>query len=491
VNPFYKLTGPDKVNQPLILFTLFLSLIGMGFVIAKGGMTALLGFFILPFAVLFLIKIIERPEICFFTALVANFTVLGLTRYIFNAPFGLAVDGLLVLTYIALFFKTFYSRIEWSRANNDLTIAALIWYGFTVLELFNPQAVSVSLWFYFMRGLALYMVLTVVLVFLLLDKYKYLMVFLYIWCTFEILGSLKAMMQLYIGLDPYEQYWLDTIGRATHVLFGELRTFSFFTDAGQFGASQAHTGMVATIIALTTKKMRERIFFIIAAIFCFWGMFLSGTRGIWGVLFGSAFMFLILNRNFKAFLIGILIGVSVFAFFRYTYLGQSYYFIRRMRTAFDPKNPSLIIRLENQAKLRPYLAVRPLGGGIGHAGVKARAFTPNTFLASISTDSWFVQIWAEEGIIGLTLHLTLLIYIVIKGSYIIIRIRDPELRFKMIALVAGIVGILISSYGNGVYGQMPTGLIVYTSMGFIFLSKQFDDELYQKSLANSLNSSND
>jgi len=477
MNPFRKQTGADKIDQPLVYFTLFLSLVSLSYVIARGGFVALAGIILLPFVVIFLISIVVRPEIAFFAALVSNFIANGLTRYIIGAPFGLAVDIFLLLTYVALFFKYFYSTINWSLAKNDLTFAALIWYAYTVLELFNPEAISISLWFYFMRGTAMYMVLTVVIVFLLLDKIKYLKYFLYVWCTFEILGSIKAIMQLTIGLDPFEQYWLDTVGRSTHLLFGELRAFSFFSDAGQFGASQAHTAMVAAIIALTTKNVKDRVFFIITAAFCFYGMFNSGTRGIWGVLFGATFLFLILNRNYKAFIIGLILASSVFVFFKYTYLANNIYFINRMRTAFDPKNASLIARLENQARLRPYLAVRPFGGGIGHAGVKAQQFTPNTFLASIATDSWYVQIWAEEGIVGLILHLSILLYIIFKGGYLIIRIRDHDLRYTMIALMAGIVGILVSSYGNGVYGQMPTSLLVYSSMAFIFMSPKLDDEL--------------
>lgn len=477
MNPFFEPTGASRINQPQVLFLLFISLLGISYWVAKSGIIVVLLLVALPFTAYFLIRVFQNPVIAFFAALTANFVALGLSRYIIGAPFGLAVDGFLALTYLAIFFKYFYSKIDWKPVKNELTTLALIWYGYTVLEFFNPEVKSMSLWFYFMRTISLYMLMTVVLCFLLFNKYKYFINFLYFWGAFEILVSIKAIVQIYIGLDPLEQYWLDTVGAATHVLFGQLRAFSFLCDAGQFGASQAHTAMVAIIIALTSSKYKERIFFFITAIFCFYGMFLSGTRGTWGVIVGSMALFLVLNRNFKALIVALIIGAAVLSFFRYTNIGQGIYFINRMRTAFDPKNPSLMIRLENQQKLRPYLLVRPFGGGIGHAGVKAREFTPTTFLASVPTDSWYVQIWAELGIVGLTLHFTILFFVIIKGSYIIIHIRDPELRFKMIALLSGIFGIIVSSYGNGVYGQMPTCLLVYTSMAFIFMSKRFDQEL--------------
>ena len=491
MNPFNKLTGSYKINQPLVLFTILVTMICIGYSIAKAGILAMAFFFAFPLIILFLIKIFKRPEICFLAAMIANFTVLGLSRYITGIALGLFVDGLLILTFIALFFKTFYTKIDWSKANKDLTIASLIWYAYIFLELFNPEVVMRSLWFTSMRGLALYMVLTIVLVFLMFDKYKYLMYFLYLWCGFEILASIKSMIQLYIGLDPYEQFWLNTIGLKTHIIYGKLRLFSFFSDAGQFGNSQAHTAMVAVIIGLTTKKFKEKVFFLITAFFCFYGMVLSGTRGVFGVLAGSTIAFLALNRNIKALIIGLLVAFSVYFFFQHTYIGQGIYFINRMRSAFNPNDPSLLVRLENQDKLRPYLAARPFGGGLGHAGTKVLPYLPNTFLANIATDSWYVMIWGELGIVGLIIHLSILFYIIFKGAYLIVRIRNPELRFKMIALLCGIVGILISSYGNGVYGQMPTGLIMYTSMAFIFLSKRFDNELKEESLAKPSYCSND
>ena len=46
----------------------------------------------------------------------------------------------------------------------------------------------------------------------------------------------------------------------------------------------------------------------------------------------------------------------------------------------------------------------------------------------------------------------------------------------MIALVAGYAGILMASYGNGVLGQMPTGVLIYLSWVFIFISPRLERE---------------
>jgi hypothetical protein len=35
-------------------------------------------------------------------------------------------------------------------------------------------------------------------------------------------------------------------------------------------------------------------------------------------------------------------------------------------------------------------------------------------------------------------------------------------------------GIMVASYGNGVFGQMPTGILMYVTMVFMFLSPKIE-----------------
>jgi len=86
-------------------------------------------------------------------------------------------------------------------------------------------------------------------------------------------------MQKVWGVDSYEQAWLDGGAAITHVLFGKLRIFSFLSDAGQFGANQAYSAVVAGIVAMVEKDFRKKIFYIVVAVFGIYGMLLSGTRG--------------------------------------------------------------------------------------------------------------------------------------------------------------------------------------------------------------------
>jgi len=69
-------------------------------------------------------------------------------------------------------------------------------------------------------------------------------------------------------------------------------------------------------------------------------------------------------------------------------------------------------------------------------------------------------------------------WIVGKGLYIcMFQIKDPELTAKTAALLAGIFGIIVASYGNSVLGQFPTGILVYASMAYVFMAPAMDKML--------------
>lgn len=476
-NPYTGCTGSDRVASWWFMAGLFLTMFLASWIMATYGLLGGFGLLALPFLLIYGYFFFRFPIIGLYTAIALGFILLGLARYVRDLPVGMAMDGILIFSYIALFFNRFYHKIDWKPANRDITWLALIWFGFTLMQLFNPEAISREAWMVGFRGLGLYMMLIIPLALLQITKRKQINVILTIWAVFSIMATMKGIMQITIGPDRFEKAWLDGGGAITHILFGKLRAFSFMSDAGQFGANQAYSGIVFGILAIFTRNRKKQFFYIAVSLLAFYGMFISGTRGAISVPLAGLALFSVLRKNKFILVTGFLLLVLVYSFFKYTYIGQGNQHIRRMRSAFDPNDPSLQIRLENQKKLRIYLATRPLGGGIGHAGVKAQRFLPNSFLANVATDSWYVLIWAETGIIGLILHLFILLYILIKGSYIIMfRLKDPELKILMSALISGMAGILVASYGNAVVGTMPTSILIYTSMALILNSRHLDAE---------------
>ena len=468
-------SGANLLRKPLPVLALLSIQLVMAYGIATNGLTVGIMGIGLPIGLSFVLAILLYPQIGFYALFIQSFVILGLSRYL-PASWGLTVDGLLLLMYASLFFKSFKREVPWEKAKNDLSLLAVVWYSYILFQIVNPEAASRIAWFYGMRGLGLYMLLIIPLVFLLFDKRRHLNAFFLIWGVMSLLGTLKGAQQLLFGIDPWEQAWLNAGAAETHVLFGKLRVFSFYSDAGQFGASQAHTGVVFGILALSQKpRFWLRAFYITVALAGFYGMFISGTRGAIAVPIVGGALYFLLRKNVYVMVAGAVLGALFIGFFKFTTIGNNVDQIRRMRTAFDPQDPSLQVRLENQRRFRHYLATRPIGGGVGSTGGLGREFSPNTFLAQTPTDSWYVMIWAELGIVGLILHLFLLFYILVKACYLaMFKIRDDWIRTATTAMACGMFGIMAASYGNAILGQFPTAVLIYTSMAFMFLSPKMD-----------------
>ena len=481
-NPFELSSGSMRILNKKTILTIVAVLAFVTLFIVKSEIIGLAMICGLIAVIGVLYSIFQTPKNGIYLLIVMGFFVTGASRYVM-APWGLIIDGLLVLIYIALFFKGFAKRIEWKKAKSSLTILAAIWMGYVFLQLGNPEVISREAWFYAMRGVGLYQILAIPLLFLLFNKQKDLNTFFILWGLLSLLGTLKGIMQWKFGVDPFEQRWLDAGGAETHVLFGKLRVFSFYSDAGQFGASQAHAGVVFGILALFKKAPGKlKAFFWIVALAGFFGMIISGTRGAIAVPALGGIMFLIVKKNIKVLVLGGFFLIAVYIFFAHTTIGQGNAEIRRMRTAFDPNEASLQVRLDNQKKLKSYLASRPFGGGVGATGNWGQRFTPHSFLANTATDSWYVMIWADTGVVGLVYYLFMIFFVLITGAYnVMYKLKNQELKVQITALTCGMAGIMMASYGNGVFGQMPTGILMYGTMVFMFLSPKIENAL-QKTL---------
>ncbi|MEJ7660025.1 MAG: O-antigen ligase family protein [Hymenobacter sp.] len=363
---------------------------------------------------------------------------------------------------------------SWHLVQNDLCKLTLAWFILNVLELGNPAGASPVGWFYEMRGSALYWFLTVPLAFLLFNRRRDLRTFLWLIIGLSVLGTLYGVKQHLLGVDSMEQAWLDAGAYRTHVLWGQLRVFSFYSEAAQFGSSQAHIGLICLILALGPYATWKRVALACAALLLLYGMLISGTRGAMFVFVVGGFIYLALSKQVKVLIVGSLLAVAAFGVLKYTYIGNNNINIVRLRTSLNPDDPSLQVRIKNQAILREYLASRPLGGGVGSIGMWGTTYNPGKFLSTIAPDSYFVKVWAEYGIIGFLVWLGISLYILGKCCGIVWNIRDPGLRQQLLALTAGYGGILVCSYGNEIMNQMPSATIIYISWVFVFLGPKLD-----------------
>ena len=424
-------------------------------------------------------KMIKDIRWGFYVLLAANFMSNGLTRYV-PLTLGLVIDILLLLLFFMYFIKEF-KNITWKPLANPVFIAVSIWMMINVFEIANPEARSFEAWFYAMRGVALYFCFTLLIGYLCLNYKTDFNWFITFWFLFSIFGTLWGMKQLYIGLDSGEKTWLAVPGNlSTHMLFGRLRVFSFYSDGGQFGASQAHTSVVAAILAIFEKSRKRKIFYIITFLLCFYGMIISGTRGAFAIPIVGFFTYLVLIRNFKIIIVGVSILAIAFYILKFTFIGQSIPQVGRLRSSLNPNDASLQVRISNQKKLASYLNVHYLGGGVGSGGYWGQRFSPNTFLANLALDSWYVRIAAEYGYVGLVLYILMLLFITLYAYKKINSEVDLIKKNHLIALFCGLTGILVASYGNQVFGQSPTGILIYLSIVFLTQNEPEDKLIHAK-----------
>ncbi|MEI7978084.1 MAG: O-antigen ligase family protein [Bacteroidota bacterium] len=456
-------------NELLISFGVSTLAIFLGILIAKIGVNFAATLICAPFIIGYLIYVFNNPRIGLLSVFHYSFVVNGLTRFLPPAiPFGLIVDGLLVITIIACFFSI--KKQQASQINNTVFWLALIWMGYIVFELFNPEATSKEAWFYAMRGIGLYMVLQIPLTLILFPNREDLTLFIKMIIYWSLFASLYAFKQHYIGITDGERQWLDDGAYITHCIHGRIRKWSFYSDAGQFGAGMAHVAVFCIILALSpTNTKKQKIFYWISFAILFWAYALSGSRGPLFVIITGMFLYLVIVGNLRILIIGGIIGGLFFGVLKFTSIGSSNYQIQRMRTGLDPNDASLLVRLENQKQLKGYMASRPIGAGIGTGGSWGDRFYKGRWLSAVQLDSWYVKIWVEMGVIGLTLHLIHLFICLGVGIYNTLRIKDPLLKTEMMALCAGYFGIMFASYGNQILGQNPTGYVMYMSMAYFFI----------------------
>lgn len=448
----------------------------LGWLTSRVGPAVPAALLALPLLLGFVALVFWQPRVGVIALVCYCFAVPGLNRHVPEATFGLGMEGLLLLTWVAVAFNRRPSyRLVGVR--NDLCALALAWFVVNLLELLNPTHASFNGWFYEMRGITLYWFLSVPLAWLVFSEARDLKLFLGLVIGLSVLGTLYGMKQQLLGVNEMEKRWLDEGAHITHILWGQLRIFSYYSEAAQFGASQAHIALVCLILAAGPFTTWKRVLLASAGLLLLYGMLISGTRGALFVLAAGGLVYLLLSRQLLVLALGLGLMGGAFGVLKFTYIGNGIPSIVRLRTALDTQDPSLLVRLENQALLRDYLADRPFGGGVGTTGMWGTLYNPNQFLATIPPDSLFVKVWVEYGVVGLIIWLGIMLYTLGKCCGIALRIRDPLLRQQLLALTAGFAGILVSSYGNEVMNQMPSAIILYLSWVFIFRGPALDAAL--------------
>lgn len=463
-------------NKQKVLFFL----IAMSLSVLVAGSTYQYGF-MGPLAVIalaavgtFVVAVFNNPRIAFIIYFAYCFVLGFVVKTFLNIPVGLAMDGILLLTWGSILVNM--NRFNWKALKNEHVMLSLLWFAISILQVLNPYGGNITGWFNELRFTALSWLLIAPIVFLLFNRMTDLNHFIGFIFFFSCLATIYGVKQLYLGVTNGEQQWLDTGAKVTHILEGKLRVFSIYSDAGQFGASQAIMAVMALVLALGPFSFLKKIAFGIIALIMLYGMGISGTRGaLFALISGLAFA-LFLSKNFKILIIGGAFALGGLGVLKYTTIGDEFFQVRRLRSALDPKDASFNVRIENQKKLAYLLKDEPFGAGLGMSGMNGTTYNADKPIANIQPDSYWVKVWVMYGIVGLFIWFGINCYIIGKCSGIVWKLKDPRLKTKMIALTSGTVGCFICSYGNEVMNAMPSSVIMFMSWSFVFIAPWLDSQ---------------
>ena len=467
-----------NINKQLMLFMAIVIAIFFGWLMSGAGVKVASLLILSPFIIGFVILVFFNPRLGFVTFIIYSFFMPTLVKHTDGGQFGLGVDALLVLTWLGvIFYRT--HKFKFRHINTDLFWLAVVWLIVTILQILNFESPNIVGWLQEMRSATLYWVLVVPLTILVFNKKTDVQFFLDLIILISFLGALYGIKQLYFGVDDAENRWLMAGAKQTHLIFGKLRIFSFYTEAAQYGASQAHVAIVCFILALGPQKKIRNLCYLIAGLFIFYGMIISGTRSALAGIFIGGLIYLILCKQVKIIFLGVIIGIGFLSFLKFTYLLNGNDNIRRLRSGVDANDASFLVRLQNQRILKEALKNKPFGTGVGTIGEWGKTYNKHISTAQIPPDSLLVKVWVMYGITGLILWLGIMCYILGKSMGIIWNTRDPVLRNHLSALCAGYGGVLVISYGNEIMNALPSSTIVFVSWALVWMSTRWDTPIKQ------------
>lgn len=421
----------------------------------------------------------EERKYALMVLIFLSFFISVASHYIYNAPLGVVLDAMVVFNLFVILCNMLTKKINLNNVSYDVLFMISLWFIYCFLQLLNPKMLTTAAWMSSIRSMAIYFFLIFLITQLAINSFQDLKHIMVLVSVLVIISALKAMYQMYVGFTPGDRYFLNVLdGRRTHIIFYGTRYFSIFSDAANFGGCMGMTLAVYLILGFHTKKWGPKIYWwIVAGLSCY-GMFVSGTRSALVVPVASIMLYLALIKDWKKMIpLSLLLGTVIFLL-AFTTVGESYTSIRRARTIFHKdEDQSYLIRKQNQETLKTYMKDLPFGNSLGMSAGRGKEYGDVSPIAGIPTDSWFVQLWVETGVVGISIYFLVLFYMFVKGGIIVFfRLKDPEVKGYAAALLSGIAGLFVMSSNNEVFSQLPNGVLVYVFFGMLFLCPHFDKE---------------
>lgn len=460
----------ENGGRVLLLFLLFL--LGV-YQLATAGLSSFAVICSLPFIVLFIYLAFSFRMFTFWVLMVINYFIQMKDIHL-PVPMSLPNEMLqLILLGIAIIDARQNPHFE--KCINIMLLALVIWCSFCTLEILNDtcdMGIDITAWYQGVRLMA-FQLLYIFLVFsVYISSPEILKKYIVLWALLSLFSAIWTWKQQNIGLTTSETNFMYGRGRSTHIIQGGtlIRYFSTFGDAATYGCNAAASAVAFLIFGITSKIKKEKIFFIIVGLLVIKSMFASGTRtAIFCILAGFS-VYIVLSKSFKIAIPSAIVGILFFCFLAFTNIANGNQQIRRMRSAFSKNDASSNVRDINKATIRKYMKDAPWGIGVGLAYQKVPANNKYNRMATIASDSEYVDIWIKTGRIGITIFIITMLMMLGGACYIVFfKLKSPSLIGIGGGFCSAFVAIQLGGYANQVLIQFPNGLLFYGGLTIVYI----------------------
>jgi hypothetical protein len=410
--------------------------------------------------------------------LVSSFTFfLPRISGLYDLPFGSIPDILLLFVFCGIFIDKENRFKKVTAYKSPIIYVILLWIGYLLIQVFNPNSLSTAAWLLSVRGIVGY-ILTYFILIRLFDSLHYVKIFTIAWLSIALLASVYALYQEFIGLPDYDLAWISRSPKSIGLNFirGRWRKWSFLSDPATFGMFMSFGGIFSVVLGLNAKDLKKKIILIILGILFLVTMTYSGTRtavamtvaGI--VLYGT----MTIHRKSTIVLGGAAI-LLVLAIIFFPYYGSAT--INSVRSTFTPsQDASFNVRVANKERIQPYIRSHPIGGGINTTGALGESLAPEHPLAGFPPDSYYMSLALETGWIGVGIYLFIFFVILLVGILNYYRCRNPKIKALYAAYIASFFALTIAGYAQESITQRPMGFVFYACFVLMDQLKYFDSE---------------
>lgn len=433
-----------------------------------GGMLALVVIIGLPM----LYAIMVYMEFGIWLLLIFAYLLFFLMRLDLGFPLGTLIDALQVLLFIAFFIHQ-RNKPNWKDLKTPVSFMVLIWIGYNVLAVVNPEAESRMAWVYTIRSVAIITLSYFVFLYT-IRTVSFIRIILKTWIALAMFAAFYAFKQEYIGFTSGENAWLASDPKIAALLFidGAWRKFSIMADPVAFSYNMAIASILC--ISLMTGPIpgwKKMVLGFCTAMLLF-AMLMSGTRSAYLMVPVGLIFLAILKFNKKVLRVMVVVGAAMIVL---VFMPTTNYTLYRFQTAFRPsKDASFNVRKANQEKIQPYILTHPIGGGLGATGAWGQRFAPDSYLANFPPDSGYVRVAVELGWVGLLLFCILLFLILKMSINNYYAIRDPELKTYCLGMTLILYAFTIGNYPQEALVQYPSNIYFYLVVALVSITYQLD-----------------